>query len=166
MLLSKYIYSSVSTLRQDLSQCHYFKLQLGKLLGGKLECLGEKLPPRPPSRLNPDWGAGRKYIGQCLHARSASGVVGLRQTALKVVTHSTALPGPQGGQVECTLLDLNVKAAFSFIQNFLSPSPYLPPPLPPPSLRLSSAVPTLTLIMYGCYSNTGDVATSGQAHDG
>ena len=40
--LSKHIYSSVSTGRQELSQCHYFKLQLGKLFGGKLECLGEK----------------------------------------------------------------------------------------------------------------------------
>ena len=45
--LSKHIYSSVFTGRQELSQCHYFKLQLGKLLGGKLECLGEKLPPHP-----------------------------------------------------------------------------------------------------------------------
>ena len=49
MPLSEHIYSSVSTGRQELSQCHYFKLQLGKLFGGKLECLGEKLPP---SRLN------------------------------------------------------------------------------------------------------------------
>ena len=45
--LSEHIYSSVSTGRQELSQSHYFKLQLGKLLGGKLECLGKKLPPRP-----------------------------------------------------------------------------------------------------------------------
>ena len=29
--LSKHIYLSVSTGRQELSQCHYFKLQLGKL---------------------------------------------------------------------------------------------------------------------------------------
>ena len=51
--LSEHIYSSVSTGRQELSQCHYFKLQLGKFLGGKLECLEEKLPPHPtPSRLN------------------------------------------------------------------------------------------------------------------
>ena len=34
--LSEHIYSSVSTGRQELSQCHYFKLQLGKLLGGSL----------------------------------------------------------------------------------------------------------------------------------
>ena len=49
VLLSKHIYSSVSTGRQELSQCHYFKLQLGKLFfwgGGKLECSGEKLPPQ------------------------------------------------------------------------------------------------------------------------
>ena len=45
--LSELIYSSVSTGRQELSQCYYFILQLGKLLGGKLECLGEKLPPPP-----------------------------------------------------------------------------------------------------------------------
>ena len=47
VLLSKHIYSSVSTGRQGLTLCHYFKLQLGKLFGGKLECLGEKLPPTP-----------------------------------------------------------------------------------------------------------------------
>ena len=46
--LSKHIYSSVSTGRQELSLSHYFKLHLEKPLGGKLECLGEKLPP-PPS---------------------------------------------------------------------------------------------------------------------
>ena len=34
--LSEHIYSSVSTGRQELSQCHYFKLQLGKLWGEKL----------------------------------------------------------------------------------------------------------------------------------
>ena len=44
--LSKHIYLSVSTGRQELSQCHYFKMQLGNLLGGELECLGEKLPPQ------------------------------------------------------------------------------------------------------------------------
>ena len=45
--LSEHIYSSVSTGRQELSQSHYFKLQLVKLWGGrKLECLGEKLPPQ------------------------------------------------------------------------------------------------------------------------
>ena len=50
--LSKHIYSSVFTSRQGLNLCHNLKLQLGKILGGgKLECLGEKLPP---SRLNPD----------------------------------------------------------------------------------------------------------------
>ena len=49
VLLSKHIYLSVSTGRQELSQCHYFKLHLGKLLGGKLECLGEKLLPPPPT---------------------------------------------------------------------------------------------------------------------
>ena len=38
VLLSKHIYSSVFTVRQVLSQCHYFKLQLGNVLG-------EKLPP-------------------------------------------------------------------------------------------------------------------------
>ena len=32
--LSEYIYSSASTGRQGLSQCHYFKLQLGKLFFG------------------------------------------------------------------------------------------------------------------------------------
>ena len=41
--LSEHIYSSVFTGRQELSLSHYFKLPLGKLLGGKLECLGEKL---------------------------------------------------------------------------------------------------------------------------
>ena len=46
--LSEHIYLSVSTGRQKLSLSHYFKLHLGKLLGGKLECLGEKLPPTPP----------------------------------------------------------------------------------------------------------------------
>ena len=46
--LSEHIYSSVSTGRQELSQCHYFILQMGELLEGKLECLGEKLPPHPP----------------------------------------------------------------------------------------------------------------------
>ena len=39
--LSEHIYSSVSTGRQELSQCHYFKLQMGKLFGGEA------------SRLNP-----------------------------------------------------------------------------------------------------------------
>ena len=46
--LSKHIYSSVSTGRQELFLSHYLKLHLGNLLGGKLECLGEKLPPHPP----------------------------------------------------------------------------------------------------------------------
>ena len=32
--LSEHIYSSVSTGRQELSQCHYFILQMGKLWGG------------------------------------------------------------------------------------------------------------------------------------
>ena len=54
VLLSKHIYSSVFTVRQGLTLCHYFKLQLGKLLRGKLECLEEKLPPTHPSRLKPD----------------------------------------------------------------------------------------------------------------
>ena len=59
--LSEHIYLSVSTGRQELFLSHYFKLHLGNLLGGKLECLGEKLSPTPtptptPSRLNPDWG--------------------------------------------------------------------------------------------------------------
>ena len=40
--LSEHIDSSVSTGRQKLSLSHYFKLHLGKLLGGKLECLREK----------------------------------------------------------------------------------------------------------------------------
>ena len=35
VLLSKHIHLSVSTGRQELCQCHYFKLQLGKLLGGE-----------------------------------------------------------------------------------------------------------------------------------
>ena len=43
--LSEHTYSSVSTGRQELSLSHYYKLHLGKLLGEKLECLGEKLPP-------------------------------------------------------------------------------------------------------------------------
>ena len=43
VLLSKHIYSSVFTVRQGLTLCHYFKLQLGKLLGRKLVCLGGKL---------------------------------------------------------------------------------------------------------------------------
>ena len=47
-LLSEHIYSSVSTGRQELSLSHYFKLHLGKLLEGKLECLGEKHPPPHP----------------------------------------------------------------------------------------------------------------------
>ena len=50
--LSEHIYLSVSTGRQ-LSLSHYFKLHLGKPLGGKLECLGRSFPPTPPSRLNP-----------------------------------------------------------------------------------------------------------------
>ena len=50
--LCEHIYSSVSTGRQELSLNHYFKLHLGKPLGRKLECLGEKLPPpHPPSTL-------------------------------------------------------------------------------------------------------------------
>ena len=48
VLLSMHIYSSVATGWQELSQCHYFKLQLGKLLGGEAECLGEKLHPPLP----------------------------------------------------------------------------------------------------------------------
>ena len=53
--LSEHIYLSVSTGRQELSQCHYFKLQMGKLFfgGGELECLGEKLPPTPTSTPTP-----------------------------------------------------------------------------------------------------------------
>ena len=35
VLLFKRIYSSVYTGRQELSQCHYFKLQLGKLFRGE-----------------------------------------------------------------------------------------------------------------------------------
>ena len=42
--LSKHIYSSVSTSRQELSQWHYFKLQLRKLLGGSLSVWG-RAPP-------------------------------------------------------------------------------------------------------------------------
>ena len=42
--LSEHIYSSVSTGRQELSLSHCFKLLLGKLLGGELECLGEIEP--------------------------------------------------------------------------------------------------------------------------
>ena len=49
--LFKHIYSSVFSGRQELTLCHYYILQLGEKLEGKLECLGEKLPP---SRLNPD----------------------------------------------------------------------------------------------------------------
>ena len=45
--ISERIYSSVSTGRYELSQSHYCKLHLGKPLWGKLECLGEKLPPHP-----------------------------------------------------------------------------------------------------------------------
>ena len=48
--LSKHIYSSVSTGRQELSLSHYFKLHLGKLFF--LE--GGIFPPSP-SRLNPDY---------------------------------------------------------------------------------------------------------------
>ena len=50
--LSEHIYSSVSTGRQELSQCHYFKLQLGKPLGG--EEAGVFGGKAPPSRLNPE----------------------------------------------------------------------------------------------------------------
>ena len=46
--LSKHIYSSVFTDRQELILCHYFKLQFGTKIGGKLEYLGEKLPPPSP----------------------------------------------------------------------------------------------------------------------
>ena len=35
VFLSKHIYLSMSTGRQELSQCHYFKLQLGKIFLGK-----------------------------------------------------------------------------------------------------------------------------------
>ena len=46
--LSKHINSSVFTGRQELSQCQYFKLQLGKFGGGgEFGCLGGKLPPCP-----------------------------------------------------------------------------------------------------------------------
>lgn len=34
--LLKHVYSSVFTGRQEISLCHYFKLQLGIFLGGKL----------------------------------------------------------------------------------------------------------------------------------
>ena len=52
MPLFKHIYSSVFAGRQELSLCHYNKLQLGKTFEGRLECLGQKLP-LSTSRLNP-----------------------------------------------------------------------------------------------------------------
>ena len=46
--LSEHIYLPVSTGRQELSQCHYFQLQLGKLfLGGEAGVFGgEASPPQ------------------------------------------------------------------------------------------------------------------------
>ena len=40
--LSEHIYSSVSTGRQELPQCHYFKLQMRKLWGGEAGVFGEE----------------------------------------------------------------------------------------------------------------------------
>ena len=45
--LSKHIYSSVFTDRQELTLCHYFKLQFGKTFGGEAS-------PLPLSRLKPE----------------------------------------------------------------------------------------------------------------
>ena len=45
--LSEHIYSSVFTGRQELSQCHYFKLQLGKLFFWGGGSWSVKLPPPP-----------------------------------------------------------------------------------------------------------------------
>ena len=45
--LSKHIYSSVSTGRQELSLSPYFKLHLGKRLGGSLSVWGRSFPPTP-----------------------------------------------------------------------------------------------------------------------
>ena len=51
--LSEHIYSSVSTGRQELSQCHYFKFAIGKTFGGEAGVFGGAVPPPPPGRLNP-----------------------------------------------------------------------------------------------------------------
>ena len=54
--MPKHIYSSVFTVRQELSQCHDFKLQLENVLGGSLSVWGRNFPPTPtPSRLNPEF---------------------------------------------------------------------------------------------------------------
>ena len=50
VLLSKHIHLSVSTGRQELSQCHYLNYNWEKFLGGSLS-VWERSPP--PSRLNP-----------------------------------------------------------------------------------------------------------------
>ena len=80
VLLSKHIHLSVSTGRQELSQCHYFKLPLGKLLGRNLECLGEKLPP---SRLNPADAGMVHYIsettGSCMEKPTGTKSPGTRR---------------------------------------------------------------------------------------
>ena len=46
--LSKHIYSSVFTGRQEFALCHYFVLQLGKVWGEAWVFGGDASPPRPP----------------------------------------------------------------------------------------------------------------------
>ena len=56
VLLSKYIYLSVFTGRQEFSLGYYLNINSEKNISGqwgKLECLGRSPPPPPPSRLNP-----------------------------------------------------------------------------------------------------------------
>ena len=64
--LSEHIYSSVSTGRQELSECHYFKLQLGNPLGGEAGVFGGEASSPPPSRLNPDKFVYHNYNGSII----------------------------------------------------------------------------------------------------
>ena len=63
-------------------------------------------------------------------------MVGLRQAALKVVTHSTALPGLQGGQDGMHIVRLECESSLQFHTELSEslPLPSSSPPHPPPSV--------------------------------
>ena len=79
--LLKHVYSSVFTGRQEISLCHYFKLQLGLFWGGKLST----------STLNPDFHV-RKHNRKLLPLSSLASGKGLRGRNIQFLSHYLLRP--------------------------------------------------------------------------
>ena len=75
-----------------------FCIAIGKNLGEKLECLGEKLPPTPSGRLNPD-----SYNLNCAGGRAVHSYGRLIPHEFPI-TDLQQISGPDGiGRITCTV---------------------------------------------------------------